>query len=104
MLTLKIQPVVTTQVKKNLTVFFWESLLEGTEAAAWVSSRTSLQVSKCCFCSIFLPVHSPIMISLLPNPTAALFQDVGLPRRQQGLSSSSLWRTLWPVCLFFFFF
>lgn len=79
MLTLRVQPVVTAQGKKNLTFFFWEALLKGTEAAAWVS-QPSLQVSKC-FCSIFLPVRSPIMFSLLPNPTAALFQDVGLPRR-----------------------
>lgn len=37
MLTLKVQLVVTAQGKKNLTFFFWEPLLEGTEAAAWVS-------------------------------------------------------------------
>lgn len=36
MLILKVQPVVTAQAKKNLTFFFWEALLEGTEAAAWV--------------------------------------------------------------------
>lgn len=39
MLTLKVQPVVTAQAKKNLTFLFWEGLLEGTEAAAWVSQQ-----------------------------------------------------------------
>lgn len=37
MLTLRVQPVVTAQGKKNLTFFFWEALLEGTKVAAWVS-------------------------------------------------------------------
>lgn len=37
MLTLRVQPVVTAQGKKNLTFFFWKALLEGTKAAAWVS-------------------------------------------------------------------